>query len=150
VVVVASEIDIRLAVIARFPGLQNTPFELTSPHDEAYNCIAWAAGDNQNFWWPTATWPNGVSRNVTMTSFVSAFKKLGYRVCQDGEPEQGYEKIALYHDDKQPTHAARLLPNGRWTSKLGRFVDISHSLEGLNGVEYGEPKVFMRRPSPDF
>src|SRR5437870_3230627 len=30
-----------------FPGLHGTLYQVTSPQDEAYNCIAWAAGDNQ-------------------------------------------------------------------------------------------------------
>lgn len=140
-----------MAVVAKFPALKQSPFELTSPETNVYNCIAWAAGDDQNFWWPTAHWPKGVSRKVTRTSFVKAFAKLGYCVCNSSEPEDGFEKVALYEDSNgEPTHAARLLPNGKWTSKLGPFVDISHSLEGLIGVEYGSPAVFMKRPSEAF
>jgi len=31
-----------------FPGLQITPYLVTSPRDRKYNCIAWAAGDDPN------------------------------------------------------------------------------------------------------
>ena len=27
-----------------FPGLCDTPYQITSPADDNYNCIAWAAG----------------------------------------------------------------------------------------------------------
>lgn len=57
---------------------------------------------------------------MTLQSFVLAFEHLGYRVCTSGMLEEGVEKIALYAaSDGEPTHAARQLANGGWTSKLG-------------------------------
>lgn len=48
--------------------------------------------------------------------------------------------------DGSPTHAARQLPDGTWTSKLGKDVDISHdSLDGLSGDRYGTPALILRR-----
>jgi hypothetical protein len=41
----------------------------------------------------------------------------------------------------------RQLPSGEWTSKLGRDVDITHTLAGLKGDSYGKPVVFLGRPS---
>lgn len=35
-----------------FPGLQGTSFEITSPRDRRYNCVAWAANDTRRWWWP--------------------------------------------------------------------------------------------------
>ena len=58
----------------------------------------------------------------------------------------GSKKIAIYQSGGLPTHAARQLPDGQWTSKLGRNIDISHTLPGLEGPEYGQVAVFMRRP----
>lgn len=145
-VIVASQIAIRLILIGKFPALKTSKFEITSPQTNVYNCIAWAAEDDQNFLWPTLTWPHGVSRKVTRASFIKMFAGHGYKVCKDGAPEAGYQKIVLYEDaDGVPTHAARLLNDGYWTSKLGPYVDISHTLDGLNGDEYGAPAVFMRR-----
>jgi hypothetical protein len=149
VVVVASEIATRLRLVREFPGLAESPFEVTSEPDPNYNCIAWAAGDTEHFWWPGlgpgCFWPPSVPRATTRVAFVRAFQKIGYRPCTGPEPEDGFEKIALYELDGSPTHAAKLLANGRWSSKLGRFHDISHSLDGLNGQQYGEPVLFMRR-----
>ncbi|MCI0637958.1 MAG: hypothetical protein L0Y72_23715 [Gemmataceae bacterium] len=36
-----------------------------------------------------------------------------------------------------PTHAARQLPTGRWSSKLGPSEDIEHDLHALEGEIYG-------------
>jgi hypothetical protein len=44
-------------------------------------------------------------------------------------------------------HAARQLPTGRWTSKLGKAVDIEHDTpEGVTGPVYGAVVKFLRRP----
>lgn len=72
---------------------------------------------------------------------------MGYEVCDNTELEVGFEKIAIYGDsDGEATHAARQLPNGKWTSKLGRWEDIEHELEGLTGEMYGEVKQILKRP----
>ena len=70
-------------------------------------------------------------------------------MCSDSSLEAGYEKIAIYVKDGIPTHAARQLGDGRWTSKLGKYEDIEHdSLDALNGDgygEYGRVALFMSR-----
>lgn len=47
-----------------FPRLRGADYRVTSPPDETYNCIAWAAGDTTNCWWPAdpdiAEWPAAV------------------------------------------------------------------------------------------
>ena len=144
----ASEIAVRLALVGKFPELARSPFEITSDQNPFYNCIAWAAGDTENFWWPGVFWPKSAPRKVTRESFVRAFATRGFKPCDSPDLEDGYEKVALYEKDGEPTHAARLLPNGRWTSKLGKFHDISHDLDGLNGDEYGTPVLFLRRATP--
>ena len=35
-----------------FPKLRGKAYQVTSPRNEAYNCIAWAAGDTTDWWWP--------------------------------------------------------------------------------------------------
>jgi hypothetical protein len=72
---------------------------------------------------------------------------VGYAPCADGSLEPGYEKAALYATDEGPTHAARQLSNGRWTSKLGPDDDIEHTLEGLVSPVYGTVVQFHRRPT---
>ncbi len=82
-----------------FPQLDT--FKETSPCDGNYNCIAWAAHDTQNWWWPhpDAYWPDGIPETESLDSFVLAFEQRGYSACDDGSLEAGYEKLALlWHD----------------------------------------------------
>jgi hypothetical protein len=134
-----------------FPGLLKGEYRITSPRSKRYNCIAWAACDDSKWWWPGQNveleyWPPSVARLETVDGFQQAFAALGFVVCQATEMELGYEKIALFADDQAaPTHAARQLPNGRWTSKLGLREDIEHVLHDLEGTVYGAVVLVMKR-----
>jgi hypothetical protein len=91
-----------------------------------------------------------IPREETLAAFIAAYALQGYVQCADGALELGVEKIAIYGlmsgSDIEPTHAARQLPDGRWTSKLGNCEDIEHdTLEALNGPRYGAPVCFLRR-----
>lgn len=124
---------------------------MTSPSTAEYNCIAGAAGDTERWWWPIsgsfAYWPLNIPLQETLEAFIEAFAVLGYSPCEDTEFEEGHEKIALYVDNSgKPTHAARQLSNGRWTSKLGKGQDIEHELDGLNGSGYGTVAQVLKRP----
>ena len=137
---------------AEFPNLRTASYRITSPETLRYNCIAWAAGDNGRWWWPGSTrgsyWPQDVPREPSLRAFVLAFRGLGYEECRDGSLEAGLQKIAIFARlDGGPTHAARQLSNGKWTSKLGPLADITHDSVGdISGTLYGEPVKFMRRP----
>lgn len=138
-----------------FPALLFERYEVTSPPSNRYNCVAWAVAADERKWWepdPNGQyyWPHGVPRERTVEGYIRAFECLGFTRCEDGTVEKGYEKVAIYvHPHGQPTHVARQLPNGQWTSKLGRLEDVEHrTLEGLRGVQYGNPRVVLRRPVP--
>ncbi len=135
---------------AIFPSLHAANYQITSPPTQVYNCIAWAAGDVNRWWWPDLLnqryWPVGATRTETVAAFQEAFRLLGFDVCQDEQLEPGVEKIALFVDNACPQHAARQLPNGRWTSKIGELEDIEHALRDLEGTEYGTVTVIMARP----
>ena len=90
---------------------------------------------------------NEAPRAETLSAYILVFESLGYEVCQDGDLEYGFEKVALFSQLGVPTHAARQLPSGVWTSKLGRIEDITHHLEALGGDSYGSVECVMRRPS---
>jgi hypothetical protein len=83
----------------------------------------------------------------TIQNYIDAFAQLGFSVCQDPGEEPGIYKVAIFVDVVGvPTHAARQLDNGGWTSKLGSWVDIAHGeLAGLEGEEYGSVEVLMSR-----
>ncbi|MBI4767911.1 MAG: hypothetical protein HY787_25510 [Deltaproteobacteria bacterium] len=134
------------SVRQQFPNLDDSNHSETSPRSTRYNCIAWAAGDCSNFWWPKyGYWPSGVSSELTIDSFIEAFQTLGYQSCNGPDYEPSFEKIAIYAKSGSPTHAARQLASGRWTSKLGKYVDIEHSIDALDGPAYGTIEIFMKR-----
>ena len=62
-------------------------------------------------------------------------RRVRHENCESGDLEVGFEKVAIYAQaDGAPTHAARQLPDGTWTSKLGQEVDIGHTdLQGVSG-----------------
>jgi hypothetical protein len=133
-----------------FPQLKVSGYSITSPPTQEYNCIAWAAGDGEVWWWPDPMniyyWPPQVQRVETIETFIMAYETLGYVVCDTPEYEPGFEKIAIYEKDGKPTHAARQLNSGHWTSKLGRLEDIEHpTLNTLVGSSYGSVAVLMKR-----
>lgn len=144
----ASAVELRAELISIFPGLAKTQFEITSPYDENYNCIAWAAGEQSFWWWPGRFWPKDVPPAETRLAFIKAFATKGYEQCDSPDLEPGYEKVCLYERLGRPRHAARQLPDGTWSSKLGMRNDISHDLNGLTGKLYGKPALFMRRVLP--
>lgn len=137
-----------------FPRLAATGWQKSSDADTTYNCIAHAAG-HQDAWWQPGPltggqryfWPDGVPEDSRFRSYVQVFQQLGYSPCTDGALEAGFEKVVIFADDLgQGTHAARQLPNGRWTSKLGKHIDIEHAIDGLDGAPYGKPVQFLKRP----
>ena len=78
------------------PGLIASGFQITSPGSGVYNCIAWAAGDNTD-WWdysPGRYWPEWAPRSPEVEALVQVFAGLGYAICDNGEKEEGYDDVA--------------------------------------------------------
>jgi hypothetical protein len=137
--------------------LHPSRYEGKSPRDWKYNCIAWAMGKKDKPWWPATFggyhWPKSLPRQKvgeeTLANFIRAFKRLRYNICltKDYSLEKGFEKIVIYVKGNQnPTHAARLLPSGLSTSKIGDEEDIEHvSPADLEGSQYGSVAVVMKR-----
>lgn len=138
-----------------FPRLKGTTYAVQDNPTTTYNCIGWAAGDTTRWWWPNkyGYWPSGIARKVTVESFEAVFGTLGYQRCDNGGRVEGVEKIAIYTKNGVPTHAARQMENGTWTSKMGQGVLISHELDWLIGTAYGSPAFYMARsrvkPQPE-
>jgi hypothetical protein len=98
-------------------------YHLTSPPSEKYNCIAWAAGDATQWWWPDEGpgifWPDGIPKEETTAAFVAVFASLGYADCPNVDYEMGFEKVALFADAENRFNAGcgmicalRVLPDG--------------------------------------
>ena len=138
-----------------FPNLVGASYKITSPETSLYNCIAFAAGDEQNWWQPIPPkyrnrikglfWPTN-DPDMTVENYVNAFRQLSYEVCDDGVFEQGYEKVVLYVENNQPTHMAKQLNDHLWVSKLGMLWDIEHDTEHCLSIGvYGHIHLYMKR-----
>jgi hypothetical protein len=135
---------------AHFPNLQDVAQKKTSDPSDAYNCIAWAFKDSRKHWWPNlrrSYWPlRTTPTQTTMEAFEAWFAHDGWEQTATQDPEDGYEKIGLYALRGVPTHAARILDSGIWTSKLGPDIDLSHQLSELEGPSYGQIVRIYRKP----
>ena len=134
-----------------FPQLSSSNSRPTSDKTAHYNCIAWAYGIDNMWFWPDSDhqyyWPDNIRRAEDIDAFIDLFRLQNYIVCESDIYEDGFQKIALYVKDNKPTHAARQLSNGKWTSKLGVDIDIEHDTpECLNGSAYGTVAIIMKRP----
>lgn len=135
----------------KWPGLKRGEYDVTSPETIRYNCIAWAAGDDRRWWQPIEVpysyWPEDAPNELTCEAFEAAFATLGYERSESAGHEPELEKVAIFVDDGgDPTHMARQLPTGEWTSKLGDLHDVRHRLEALEGSRYGRVHIILQRP----
>ena len=127
----------------------------TPPKPKGYNCIAYAAGHTDKWWWPDPKnyayyWPPHLPREFpnteTKENFIRAFEWKGYKQCSNGKHENGIEKVAIFLKNNRPTHAARQLESSLWTSKCGEMQDIQHeNLSAVEGAIYGTAVIFMHR-----
>lgn len=133
----------------KFPRLAPTNSRWKSPSDPNYNCIAFAAGVNDIWWEPDPLyqlfWPLAAEREYTIRAYLKAFGTQGYLPSNDGNLEAHVHKVALYALGTRPTHAARQLPDGWWASKLGENIDIEHTVDALNGGDYGDIVHFLEK-----
>jgi len=143
-----------------FPNLKRDDYRVTSDETSAakvrYNCIAHAVGENAQWWWPDGFditgydvhWPAEVAREHSLNAFIAVFQAKGFVPCDDvnGNLEPGFEKVAIYCDTEDlPTHAARQLTSGDWSSKLGDWEDIEHkTLACLESKHYGSVAKILK------
>jgi len=140
-----------LFVHPNFPNSYQYPFEITSPYTPAHNCIAWAYEDSSKWYWPDTGnrwyWPEEIPRKEKLSCFIALFDSICYRKCKNGDLEKGFTKIAIFVDQNgKPTHAAKQLLDGYWTSKLGDSFDVRHTILAIEGGVYGYVAVYMKRP----
>lgn len=137
---------------AAFPNLTPHNHRVIGPATARFNCIAWACGETHRWWQPGPLyyWPVSCDpEDGTVANLTAALATAGFAVCSDDAPEAGFEKIAVYSlGPGEYTHAARQLPSGKWSSKLGADALIEHDAPGdVAGGVYGGLCLFMRRVS---
>jgi hypothetical protein len=147
----------REQIFDAFPDLRHDPnFKLLSPCTYEYNCIAWAMGLD-NVWvdpFPDAGhwWPDGVERGLSPEHLIAAFKAVGFEISSDAEPEAGFDKVALYKNGDEWSHATRIVERGIESSKFGSAWDGQHShnlchdeTDGKVSNPYGNIFAYMKR-----
>jgi hypothetical protein len=140
---------------ADIPNLAGTRYSEESEATDAYNCIAFAFGDTQNWWWPIKGygfyWPPGFDFNNSVDTFARLFEVHGYVRCNSSTHEHGYEKVVIYGRAGRVEHAARQLRSGCWVSKLGEEQDIEHDrVEDVECPLYGSATLFFKRKREDW
>lgn len=156
----------RRKLIAVFPNLEDERdvFHIKSPETGSYNCIAWAMGFDDR--WvdyildrPKKWWPKEVNMDWHPDSLIKAFCAVGFEQCEDDKCEEEYDKVALYKvrpyfeplsgkwiDEWGWAHAAKVVGEGRYHSKIGESFDIYHRNGNVfEGTSYGIIYCFMRR-----
>jgi hypothetical protein len=124
------------ALESQYPKLDAAGYRVTSKKDKKYNCVAWAAKRDEEWWWeplnePGCYWPKEVPFNHSFESYVKVFELLGYSYCDNPALEHGFEKVALFSGDfGWFMHVSHQLEDGKWTSKLGPDEDIKHIVNG--------------------
>lgn len=128
----------RQTYYAVFPRLKH--LEQYEPPET--NCIAWSVGE---VGW---LWADGGS----LEDFDRFNAKYGFHRLPnlDWSYQPGTQKLLTYgtnnHDGELVvTHQARQMPDGSWTSKLGKTYLIKHQPEELNSVRYGQPIAVYAR-----
>lgn len=132
----------------------------TSHADPLYNCVAWAFGRANVFWWPDpwdpGVWP--IEHDFTdygLGAFRRLFETWGWRASENADYDSRLDKIALFVDSElTPTHLARMLHDGEysdigagaWSSKLAHGMDVAHELDALCGPDrYGVVNCIYER-----
>jgi hypothetical protein len=138
------------AIKYHFPNLKKGHnFKFTSFNTDQYNCISWAFEITNR---RTQLYDHLGKGIIDADEYIQLFNKKGFCETQNRLFEKNKIKIAVYlkkdafnYDFK---HVARLLENGKWTSKLGDWEDIEHETpEDLIGASYGNNIIIMEKQS---
>ena len=131
-------------------------YEIASPPDDRYNCMAFAVGDTTQKWSPIKGdnergfyWPFE-PMDDHFANCMAVFKLEGYKQCDHGAPEDGFDKVALFISDWGDVSHVAFQPEGtdHWLSKLGEWYDIRHEkVDAVSGSLYGWPGIFLSRPA---
>lgn len=71
------------------PNLTAENYRITSPASWHYNCIAWAVGSSDSWWWPSPGrfWPDSAPREETLNAFIVAIGTRGFSSTRIAAPK---------------------------------------------------------------
>lgn len=104
--------------------------------------------NSANYAW--SWWPKEVKCDESKESLVGLFQFFGFEMSDNDLPEDGYDKVALYSDGDCWTHAAKIVAQNIFHSKIGTAWDIKHSGgDVFDNTEYGRVFAIMKCPVAD-
>ena len=94
-------------------------------------------------------WPEGFDADDSLRSYIDVcVRHLGFSQCAttDLSFDPKFHKIALFADENDEfTHAMRQVDEIHWTSKIGIYIDVQHTLDGLRDSKYGSLAAVLRK-----
>ena len=126
-----------------FPRLVDDDWCVIGPATDTYNCIAWSVGDTSQWIWNQVDGYGDNDGTVSISDF-DAFYQAAEGLIPSDHPSSN-TRVALFAKGTDPTHAARMNPASAscgavpFTSKLGKYLRVSHDLYQLEGgPTYGD------------
>lgn len=151
------------SIIKQFPGLKSGEFKFVQSSDYPNgNCIALSLNLPSPWIWPDVKgyvrgngkmsaefWPRKLSNDYTIENFLEMYALFGFVETDEDGYENGYWKNAIYgHDEDNITHAAHILKDGTYVSKLGKGALLIHQPEAIEGDVYGHIITYVKRSLP--
>ena len=133
-----------------FPSLIGRQYDI-SDEDFSYNCLAYALGDESNWWEPPKQpgqyWPPGFPSDLTIPTVESIIRAHGFSVEIEPAATPTNDAIAIYGIGDEWTHFAKFI-DGKWKSKLGEGHDVTDvALQDLEIPDYGSVVKILSRPN---
>ncbi len=151
----------RLEIWCKKINVSSIDWGQASDPTKRYNCFGFAleAAIGKLRWWqypivignvrrnPGHYWPRNAPYDDRVESYVRAAQIKGFEVCDASHWDDSFLTIMLYFTEKDGIfrHAARQAAPGKWESKLGTGSDIPHPIDGVDSIEYGAGRIYMRR-----
>lgn len=144
--------DIKRKLEYWHPNLIENPYIIikifdTDDENDKFNCVSYSLDVYDKWIWTNEpSWPIDIPRNLKIDSFKLLYNKYGYVECNNGDYEVGFDKIAFYIKNNNPSHASKQYGN-MWRSKIGSVI-LEHQLEwisGNDGDNYGYVEFIMKR-----
>lgn len=145
------------------PNLKNTKYSfVANSAKDNRNCISASLNIPSPWIWPSYNgyerdddsshagfWPRNLSNDTTLENFLNMYKLFGFEQTDNSEYEDGYWKNVIYgQDENNITHAAHILKDGSYVSKLGTGPMIVHEPKAIEGDIYGHIITYVKQKLP--
>jgi hypothetical protein len=104
-------------------------------------------------WWhpeasPRHYWPEGVSRNPWVDTYIAALATVGFLKCKNAKFRDGFDHAAIFGSGGLFKHVSLMVGPDLWKSKIGEYEDFDHPLRDRALGEYGKFVTYIVRPTP--